>query len=117
MPTQTESKEKKPVVEIEAFDFHISKGNAAPTIVRFDREKMLIGRMPQNQIVLEDASVSRTHALVRQSKGKFFVVDQGSQNGTLLNGRVILQDEFKPGDLLTIGTFTLKLAKRAKVPG
>lgn len=112
MPTQTDSKNQKPAVEIEAYDFQITKRDGAPKIVRFDREKMLIGRMPQNQIVLDDVSVSRTHALVRRSKGKFFVVDQGSQNGTLLNGRVILQDEFKPGDLLTVGSFTLKLIKR-----
>ena len=80
--------------------------------VPLTREKTLIGRMSQNQVVLDHGSVSRSHALVQLIGEQFFIIDQGSQNGTLLNGKEIVRDEFKTGDIVSIGPFTLK-----RVPG
>src|SRR5689334_5316249 len=48
-----------------------------------------VGRSISCDIVLTDKSVSRQHAIVYCLKGKFFVEDVGSTNGTLLNGKII----------------------------
>jgi len=48
-----------------------------------------IGRAEDNDIVVDDRWVSRYHAQVRREEGRYVVVDEGSRNGTLLNGRRI----------------------------
>jgi len=92
----------------------VSKDGKELNRVRLTHEKSFIGRMDQNHIVLDDPAVSRSHALISKGKGQFFIVDQGSQNGTLINGKEILQEEFKSGDLVSIGPFHLKLVSDSK---
>ena len=45
-----------------------------------------IGRSSRNDLVLRDDLVSRSHALVHQQGGEYWLVDLGSSNGTKLNG-------------------------------
>ena len=51
-----------------------------------------VGRMPGNDIVLEDVTVSRTHAGLRREPmtGGWSVLDMGSHNGTFLDGVLIV---------------------------
>lgn len=76
----------------------------------------VIGRHPECQIVLTDPMSSRRHCRVeRAPDGKFFVVDNGSANGTLLNSAP-LKDRapIKNGDTIQIGSTLLVL--RVEVP-
>ncbi len=66
-----------------------------------------IGRSSDNEIVLNDFSVSRKHAVIRKEKDRWVVVDQNSTNGIKVNGRFVTQSPIVAGDTLTIGTFTL----------
>src|ERR1043166_5222050 len=51
-----------------------------------------IGRLPENQIVLDDAQVSRRHALVQaHGSGGHWLIDFGSSNGSLLNHRRVFE--------------------------
>ena len=45
-----------------------------------------IGRADENDLVLDDTTVSRQHALVLESGERWFLEDRGSFNGTFLNG-------------------------------
>lgn len=45
-----------------------------------------IGRDPHNELVLSDDRVSRNHAQIRQEAGGYVIHDQGSTNGTFVNG-------------------------------
>ena len=101
----------------EGFAIQILQDGKEVSRVSLHRDKSFIGRMSQNHIILDHASVSRSHALISKNSGKFFIIDQGSQNGTLINGRVVLQEEFKSGDLISIGPFILKLVPDGAVPG
>jgi len=96
------------------WSIQVSKDGKELNRVCLSYEKSFIGRMDQNHIVLDHPSVSRSHALISKVKGQFFIVDQGSQNGTLINGKEVLQEEFKSGDLVTIGPFHLKLVSDSK---
>lgn len=51
------------------------------------KRRITIGRTGNNDIVLEDASVSRFHAWIEQVDGAWVVVDAGSRNGSTLAGR------------------------------
>ena len=50
-----------------------------------------------------DARVSAYHAEIRFSQGHYVIVDVGSSNGTLLNGKVVRQHRLRSGDRLRFG--------------
>jgi len=68
-----------------------------------DRETFTIGRRHDNEIQLNDLTVSGRHALISHQGGKTFVEDLGSTNGTLLNGSHIKSALLKHGDTLQLG--------------
>jgi pSer/pThr/pTyr-binding forkhead associated (FHA) protein len=74
-----------------------------------------IGKGPQNNIILSDASVSSVHAMISFEDGAYKISDLGSRNGTLLNdARITEPREIQHGDLIKMGhcalTFRLKEA-------
>ena len=64
-----------------------------------------IGRNPENDIVIDDVKVSRTHLqIVQDDNGNFSLVDFNTTNGTLLNGRRIQgETPLHKGDTVQIG--------------
>ena len=70
-----------------------------------------IGRaIDQNDIVLEDAQVSRQHARVTRSGQNFTLIDPGSANGTLVKGQRIKELLLKDGDAFSIGKYNLEFS-------
>ena len=68
-----------------------------------------IGKSRDNDLVLADETVSRTHCeIVREPKG-YLLRDMGSTNGTLLDGAEIKEAWLKPGAVITIGKVELKV--------
>jgi pSer/pThr/pTyr-binding forkhead associated (FHA) protein len=68
---------------------------------------LTIGRADENDVVLDDATVSRHHARLVESGDRWFVEDRGSFNGTLLNGVRVQPGTRLPlrhGDRLTFGS-------------
>ena len=66
--------------------------------------RAVVGRSSQADVHLEDAEVSRRHALLWREAGGIWVADLGSSNGTRLNGEAIPEvAEVVDGDLLTFG--------------
>ncbi|MCH2181371.1 MAG: SpoIIE family protein phosphatase [Mariniblastus sp.] len=53
--------------------------------VHLGRQTIVIGRHPECDIVIDDASVSRHHANISNDNGTFFVMDLESRNGTFVN--------------------------------
>jgi pSer/pThr/pTyr-binding forkhead associated (FHA) protein len=51
--------------------------------------RVLIGRGTDNDIVLDDPRVSRSHALIWRQNGETWVADEGSANGTTVDGQPI----------------------------
>lgn len=72
-----------------------------------------LGKGAQNDIILPDASVSSTHALIRRENGGFTLSDLGSRNGTLLNeARVTEPRPLQHGDLIKMGHCTITFRLR-----
>jgi serine phosphatase RsbU (regulator of sigma subunit) len=65
------------------------KGNRPGQIVELNSERMVLGRHPDCEIVIENAAVSRRHAQILESHGSYFLEDLRSRNRTYLNGSTI----------------------------
>lgn len=63
-----------------------------------------IGRDPGNSISLAmDSTVSRRHAVITPVEGGYVIQDQGSSNGTYVNGARVTEAALRPGDEVSIG--------------
>ncbi len=69
--------------------------------------RLNVGRVSDNDLALNDASVSKIHAtLMMNSQGTMLVADTGSTNGTYINGRRISYGEarqIEDGDVVGFG--------------
>ncbi len=65
-----------------------------------------IGRSPENEVFLDDVTVSRKHAIVsRLHDQAFHLKDLGSLNGTYVNGYSTMEVTLSSGDEIQIGKF------------
>jgi len=74
--------------------------------VSFDGPRVVIGRGSACDLRVPDASVSGRHASIRTNGAQWLVVDEGSTNGTRLNGEKLAAQAPRPlktGDLLLLG--------------
>lgn len=70
-----------------------------------------LGRNPDNEIRLSDPQASRYHALIRYQPPNYVIIDQGSGNGTYVNGRPISQPTpLASGDVITIGNTQIQVS-------
>jgi len=76
--------------------------------ISITRTPVVIGRMSSADIVLSDPNVSRRHAELRREGARWMLVDLGSTNGTLVNGKLAREHEVADGDKLTFGTSELR---------
>ena len=70
-----------------------------------------IGRAADNGIVLDDAQISRCHAMLLVQDGAVLLLDMESSNGTSVNGAPALPDEpvrLADGDVVVIGRVLLR---------
>ena len=79
-------------------------------------KKVIIGRDPSNELVVDNLSVSRRHAEVEYKYGQVQIRDLGSKNGTVVNGEkitapVVLSD----GTEIQVGKHTVKFIARAMI--
>ena len=89
-----------------------SGGGRAGETFRPGGDRTRIGRSPDCEIFLDDVTVSRNHAVLVESDGKFLIEDQGSLNGTFVNRRRIDNQELENGDELQIGKYRLTFVER-----
>src|SRR6478672_11532487 len=81
-------------------------------------ERVLIGRLPTNGILVNDSSVSRLHAWVdATSDGHYFIADTGSLTGTWVNGRAIeKRKSLDDGDVIKIGNVQITFSTHDHLP-
>src|SRR5262249_8737167 len=79
-----------------------------------------IGRGPENDIVLLDDLVSRQHAHLWVENGRLLIRDEGSSNGTLVNGRALAAGVIatrRPDDPIRVGAATFPVFTGRRVLG
>lgn len=81
----------------------VIRGAIPGQILELYGERMVMGRHPNCQIVLDNAAVSRHHAQILESHGNFYLEDLHSRNHTYLNGtRVEGRTEIQNGDEIKV---------------
>jgi pSer/pThr/pTyr-binding forkhead associated (FHA) protein len=73
----------------------------------FDKDIISIGRSRDNDIVVDNLSVSRNHARLRRQNGKYILTDLHSANGTYVNNVRISKTEIVDNDVITLGKHTI----------
>ena len=68
-----------------------------------------VGRELNNEISLDDITVSRSHAVINRDENGFSVKDLGSLNGTYINAVVAREQSLNDGDEIQIGKFHLTI--------
>lgn len=73
------------------------------------RTMTAMGRDAGNDVVVNDEAASARHAIVELADGAWWIEDQGSTNGTLLNGaRIGRRERIRDGDVVDIGRVSLR---------
>jgi hypothetical protein len=70
-------------------------------------QPLVIGRLPECDVVLNDSNVSRRHAELRRNGDGVFLTDLGSTNGTRVNGAPIREQILASGDEVSVGSTRL----------
>ena len=86
----------------------ILKGAGIGARYLLDAAQTKLGRDMSNEIILDDITVSRSHALITKSNG-YRLKDLGSLNGTYLNAISVKEAVIKAGDEIQVGKYHLTL--------
>jgi adenylate cyclase len=96
----------------------IVEGDNRGKTVRLPAETV-IGRTADNGLCLQDGSVSRQHAIIRQKENYFVIIDCGSANGTFVNKRGLHRHVPQPlyeGDEVVIGSSRMLFRSEGQDP-
>ena len=82
-------------------------------------ELTTLGRDESAGVALRGEDVSRQHAVVRREGPIYVLADQGSRNGTFVNGAQVSEAPLRPGDVLRVGSWlgVVAQAPRGGDPG
>jgi hypothetical protein len=82
---------------------YCKSGALAGQVFELHGDRLTIGRTSENQLRVPDAQASRLHAVIRYAQGRFYLQDQQSTHGTLLNDEPTNASILNDGDRITIG--------------
>ena len=88
----------------------VKRGSNAGATYLLDSDVVRAGRHPDNEIFLDDVTVSRRHAEFQRGEG-YQVRDVGSLNGTYVNGKLVESAPLHHGDEVQVGKFKLVFLK------
>ena len=77
---------------------------------RADDDRIHLGRLPESDLILEDALVSRVHAQIRVRPDYLTLADEGSSNGTFVDGKRLApgrEEILMPGSRICFGALEL----------
>lgn len=80
-----------------------------PTAWPITQNRIVIGREAPADVVVPVHAVSRRHAEISYERGGFTLRDLGSTNGTLVDGRLVLETRIESGQEIRVGDAILKL--------
>jgi len=82
-------------------------GAHAGRVREFEQDVVRCGRLPTNDFAFDphaDLDASGNHAEIRRDGARWVIVDSGSRNGTLVNGRPVQRQTLEPNDEIEFGT-------------
>lgn len=89
------------------FELEILTGSKRGKVFQFSSQSITLGRREDNQVLLDDADVSRYHARINYNK-HWQIVDLNSTNGVFVNGKRIKSARLNSEDEILLGSTMLK---------
>ncbi len=86
----------------------VSLGGSLVRQYFIDKERFTIGREAHNDVVIEDAAVSRDHAVIITVGNDRIIEDLDSSNGTFINGARVSRRILQHGDVMHFGRYHLR---------
>jgi Protein of unknown function (DUF3662)/FHA domain len=77
--------------------------------------RVVIGRSRDCDLRIADLNASRRHAELQKDGDGYWIVDLGSMNGTLLNGRRVERERLDDGDRITLGSTEIVFGRKSAV--
>ena len=87
----------------------ISLDGVALKDIALSHPRTTLGRRPYNDIVVDNLAVSGEHAVFVQKPEGLELIDLNSTNGTYVNGRAVISTLLKPGDVIEIGRYEIRM--------
>ena len=81
-------------------------------LLPLDNDMVRVERSPANDIMLDDASVSRRHALLTHHGEATFMLDDRHLNGVRVNGERVSEAPLRDGDALVLGNVAVRYVER-----
>jgi pSer/pThr/pTyr-binding forkhead associated (FHA) protein len=83
------------------------KPDGGDRTLQFSNKPLIIGRVPESDILVRDSFVSRVHCGISYTKDQFMLKDLGSTNGTYRNGARVFETALHTGDKIQVGNTSL----------
>ena len=88
----------------------LSLDNQALAEYNMTKERYTVGRLPDNDVRIDNPAVSGHHSLIINILNDSFLEDLNSTNGTYVNGKLIKKHALQHGDVITIGHHQLRFS-------
>jgi len=89
----------------------LSLGGQVLAEFNMTKERYTVGRLPDNDIRIDNPAVSGHHSLVINILNDSFLEDLSSTNGTYVNGKLIKKHALQHGDVITVGHHQLRFVE------
>ena len=77
-------------------------------VLELTKPLVSIGRGSANDLVLQDSSVSRFHAVIKVRNGKAVIADRDSTNGIIVSGQRVDEWQLRDNDVAKLGSYELR---------
>jgi len=88
----------------------LSLDNQVLAEYNMSKERYTVGRLPDNDVRIDNPAVSGHHSLIINILNDSFLEDLNSTNGTYVNGKLIKKHALQHGDVITIGHHQLRFS-------
>ncbi|MCA9669438.1 MAG: FHA domain-containing protein [Myxococcales bacterium] len=89
-------------------------GRRLAQLHRIEHEVTHIGRGEECQLRIDNPTVSREHCRIERTAGRYWLVDSGASNRTLINGKPAFREELAPGDEIQVAKYVVLFAPSKK---
>ncbi len=84
--------------------------------VPLDKPVIALGRALDNDLVIDDARVSRHHAQIRMRNGRYIIYDTGSSGGTTVNEQPVTEHALQVGDVISLAGYAIVYFEDSPMP-
>jgi DNA-binding NtrC family response regulator len=98
-----------PQLSVQSYRLEMIRGPEIGQSWELEEKETRVGKGPDNQVIIVDATVSRNHFVLAQTPEGYLLRDVGSTNGTFVDGTRVVEAYVRPGMEIRAGEVLLRL--------